>query len=99
VDDETWAIRFIEVATRNWWPGKKVLISPSWIKRVTWGESKVYVDLSREAIRNGPPYVESKPIDRDYESRLYLHYSRPPYWIPTEGEYPRSADNHEHQAR
>ena len=22
-DDETWAIRYVEVATRNWWPGKK----------------------------------------------------------------------------
>src|ERR1039457_4137580 len=27
VDDEAWAIRYIEVATRNWWPGKKVLVS------------------------------------------------------------------------
>jgi uncharacterized protein (UPF0276 family) len=24
VDDEDWAIRYIEVLTRNWWPGKKV---------------------------------------------------------------------------
>ena len=91
VDDETWAIRFLEVATRNWWPGKKVLISPAWIKSVSWEESKVYVDLTREAIQNGPPYVESNPIDREYESKLYGHYSRPPYWMPTEGEYPRSA--------
>jgi hypothetical protein len=40
-----------EVATRNWWPGKKVLVSPAWIERVGWTESKVYADLSREAIR------------------------------------------------
>jgi hypothetical protein len=31
VDDEAWAIRYIEVATKNWWPGKKVLVSPAWI--------------------------------------------------------------------
>ena len=29
VDDETWAIRYIEVLTKNWWPGKKVLVSPT----------------------------------------------------------------------
>jgi hypothetical protein len=29
VDDETWAIRYIEVLTKNWWPGKKVLVSPA----------------------------------------------------------------------
>jgi len=81
VDDEAWAIRYIEVATRNWWPGKKVLISPAWIERVSWTDSKVYVGLSREAIKNGPEYVESKPITREYENQLYVHYGRPPYWL------------------
>lgn len=50
VDDAAWAIRYIEVATRNWLPGKKVLVSPAWIERVSWKESKVCVALSREAI-------------------------------------------------
>jgi hypothetical protein len=80
VDDEAWAIRFIEVATKNWWPGKKVLVSPSWIKEVRWADSKVYVDLSREAIQSGPPFVDAKPISREYEQLLYNHYNRPPYW-------------------
>jgi hypothetical protein len=81
VDDEAWAIRYIEVATRNWWPGKKVLVSPAWIERVSWTDSKVCVALSREAIQNGPPYDESTPITREYENRLYFHYGRPPYWL------------------
>ena len=81
VDDEVWAIRYIEVATRNWWPGKKVLVSPAWIKRVSWTESKVDVGLSRETIKNGPEYIESRPITREYENRLYAHYGRPPYWL------------------
>ena len=81
MDDEAWAIRYIEAATRNWWPGKKVLVSPAWIERVSWTDSKVYVGLSREAIRNGPEYVESMPVTREYENRLYFHYGRPPYWL------------------
>ena len=81
VDDEAWAIRYIEVATRNWWPGKKVLVSPAWIERVSWTESRVCVGLSREAIKDGPEYAESMPITREYENRLYLHYGRPPYWL------------------
>jgi len=85
VDDEAWAIRYIEVATRNWLPGKKVLISPAWIERVSWEESKVYADLSREALKNAPEYVESVPITRDYETRLYLHYGQPPYWLHEAG--------------
>jgi hypothetical protein len=81
VDEEPWAIRYIEVATRNWWPGKKVLVSPAWIERVSWADSKVYVGLSREAIKDAPEYVESMPITREYENRLYFHYGRPPYWL------------------
>ena len=81
VDDEGWAMRYIEVATRNWWPGKKVLVSPAWIERVSWTESKVCVGLYREAIKDGPEYIESRPITREYEDRLHLHYGRPPYWL------------------
>jgi PRC-barrel domain len=54
VDDEVWAIRYIVVATRNWWPGKKILISPSWIQDASWEASKVYVGLSQHTIKNGP---------------------------------------------
>jgi len=81
VDDEDWAIRYIEVATKNWWPGKKVLVSPAWIERVSWEDSKVYASLSRESIKNAPEFVDFTPITRDYENRLYAHYSRPPYWL------------------
>jgi hypothetical protein len=80
VDEEAWAIRYVEVSTRNWWPGKKVLVSPAWIERVSWSDSKVYAGLSREAIKSGPEYDESTPVTREYEDRLYLHYGRPPYW-------------------
>jgi PRC-barrel domain len=81
VDDETFAIRYIEVATRNWLPGTKVLVSPAWIERVSWTDSAVYTGLSREAIKDGPEYIESQPITREYENRLHLHYGRPPYWL------------------
>jgi hypothetical protein len=81
VDDNAWAIRYIEVSTRNWWPGKKVLVSPSWIDRVSWTDSKVYVRLAREAIKNGPEYAESVPISREYENQLYVHYGQPQYWL------------------
>ena len=85
MDDEAWAIRYIEVATRNWWPGSKVLISPEWVEQVSWTDSKVYVGLSREVIKNGPDYTDSTPITREYENRLHLHYGRPPYWLREAG--------------
>jgi hypothetical protein len=81
VDDANWAIRYMEVATRNWWPGKKVLVSPAWIRRVSWTDSTVYVGLSRKAIQTGPEFDESAPITREYEDRLHAHYGLVPYWL------------------
>ena len=48
VDEGVWTIRYLEVATHNWWPGNKVLVSPDWVERVSWPDSKVYVGLSRD---------------------------------------------------
>ena len=89
VDHHIWAIQYIEVNTRNWWPGKKVLMSPHWIERVSWTDSKVYVDLSRETIKNAPEYVDSEPVTREYEHRLWEHYKRSAYWL--QGAEQRSA--------
>jgi len=80
IDDETWAIRYLVVDTRNWWPGKKVLVSPQWIERVSWSESKVFVNLSRDAIKQSPEYTEESLITRDYETALHRHYQIDGYW-------------------
>jgi hypothetical protein len=80
VDDEAWAIRYVVVATGSWWSGKKVLVSPVWAERVSWENSKVYVGLTREAIKDAPEYIESAMIPREYERQLHSYYGRPPYW-------------------
>jgi len=80
IDSETWAIRYLVVNTRNWWLGKKVLISPKWIDRVSWDDSKVFVSLSREDIKKSPEFTDVSLLNRDYETELHSHYNRPGYW-------------------
>jgi uncharacterized protein YrrD len=81
IDDGSWAIRYLVVATHNWWPGKKVLISPQWIKSVNWDHmGSLKIDLKREAIRSSPAYSEQALLTRDHESALHRHYERPGYW-------------------
>lgn len=86
VDDATWAIRYMIVDTRNWWPGKKVLVSPEWIERVDWSDAKVHVGVTRAQIKQSPEYDPSGPVARDYEARLHDHYGRPSYWSDRRGE-------------
>lgn len=80
VEDESWVIRYLVIDTRNWLPGKKVLLVPSWVQQVEWLERMVYVDLKRETIANSPEFDASAPVNRDYEERLYDYYGRRKYW-------------------
>jgi uncharacterized protein YrrD len=81
IDDRTWAIRYLIIDTQNWWPGKKILVSPQWIERVSWKESKVFVNLLRETIKQSPEYTEDSLLTRDYEAGLHTHYNRKGYWV------------------
>ena len=65
------------IDTSNWWFGKRVLIAPHWASRVSWDERKVYVDMSRQDIKNSPEWNSSAAIDREYEARLSDYYGRP----------------------
>ncbi len=80
VDDETWVIRYLVVNTSNWWLGHKVLVAPQWIEIVSWLEATVSVDLTRQAIKDSPPYVHTTPLHRQQEAGLFEHYGRRSYW-------------------
>ena len=80
VDERDWAIRYLIVDPRNWWPGPHVLIGTDWISGVSWNDATVEVNVSRETVRNAPRWDPSGPFGRDAEARLYGHYGRPGYW-------------------
>lgn len=77
---DDWLIRYMVVETGNWFDGKRILVAPDWIRSIDWDDSRVHVDLTREAIKNSPEYDPSKPVDRDYERSLYEHYGRTAPW-------------------
>ncbi|WP_211254858.1 PRC-barrel domain-containing protein [Nevskia soli] len=80
LDCESWAIRYIVVDTRNWLPGKQVVIPPHWIKRLEWPEKIVEVDVTRETVKGAPEYDPKMEFSRVQEEVLYRHYKRPGYW-------------------
>jgi hypothetical protein len=80
VDDESWTIRYLVIDTRNWLPGKRVLVSPDWIDQISWEGQLVYVDLDREIIKNCPEYDHSAPPTREYEEQLHDYYFKTGYW-------------------
>jgi hypothetical protein len=84
IDEKSWAIRYIIVNTSNWGLGHELLIAPQWIRDVSWTESKVTVNLSRQTIKDAPPYDSTIPLDRNMELGIHNHYGRTGYWANEE---------------
>jgi len=78
--DETWKIRYIIANTSDWWMGHEVLIATQVIAEVSWDERAVAVNLTRDAVKNSPPYHSRTQFDRDEEIKLHSHYRLPGYW-------------------
>ena len=80
VEDQAWIIRYLIVDTRDWLPGRHVLISPNWVKSIEEDRSSVEIDLKMKTIEDSPEYNPDTPVNRDYEEVLYDYYGRPTYW-------------------
>ena len=79
----------------KWGADQKVLVSPLWAEKISWAERNVYMDMSRQSIKESPQWASPKEIDRAYETNLYNYYGRPMYWslgqLPEEEESPHHA--------
>jgi len=74
LEDGDWSIHYLVVDTQNWWPGKKVLISPRSIEAVDWSDRTVNLNVDRQKVKDGPAYDGSQAIDRAYEYQFHGYY-------------------------
>lgn len=80
VETRTWTIDYLVIDTRVWLPGKKVLISPSWIECARRSDRRFDADLNRRQIRAGPAYDPGAPVNRELEVRMYDYLGRLKAW-------------------
>jgi len=74
VEDADWGIHYLVVDTRNWWPGKKVLVSPRSIKEINWANKLVNLNVVRQRVKDAPSYDASTVVDRAYENHFNNYY-------------------------
>lgn len=79
-ETQDWRIRYLVVSTRNWLPGRKVLVAPEWVSAVDWSRRQINVSLSRSQVENSPKFDATDAVNREYEEQLYDYYGRPKYW-------------------
>jgi hypothetical protein len=78
VDYPSFRIRYLVVDTRNFWPGKKVLMPPHFVRSLDWRRRTLTVSLWVKEITSAPPY--RGPLTRADEQRIYAHYGLNTYW-------------------
>ncbi|HZR36168.1 MAG TPA: PRC-barrel domain-containing protein [Nevskia sp.] len=79
-EPDSWAVRYLIVDTRNWWPGQQVVIPPRWIEGMDWPEHRVKVGVSRAQVKEAPRFDPAQVPTREYEEQLHAHYRREGYW-------------------
>jgi uncharacterized protein YrrD len=60
-DEDSWAIRCLVIDTRDWWPGRHVLVPPEQVERVSWAERSVHLGISRAEVERSPEYDPRRP--------------------------------------
>ena len=78
-DDVNWDIRYLVIATSNWWPGKHVLLAPYAIQDIDWPERHIRLSVTRDQVKSSPPWDPVAMVDRITEQRLHNHYGWPGY--------------------
>ena len=75
VDEATHETGSIVVDTGPWILGKRVLLPAGTIERVDFEEKKIFVDRTKEEIKNAPEYDPSGYAEQEYRARLGDYYS------------------------
>jgi len=70
-----WHIRYLVVNPHHWLPERKILLTPSWIDSVDWADRMVRTLLTRNLLRNAPPYDPDEPLDARYQKMLQEYYA------------------------
>jgi hypothetical protein len=67
---------FILVDTGPWIFGKKVILPAQAIERIDPDERTVWVDLTKDQIKNAPEYDPNRGLDESYRTQLADYYGR-----------------------
>lgn len=79
-DDERWKVRYVVVDTRQWLPGRKVLLIPEILGLPKDDAKAVPTELTREQVKGSPDIDADQPVSRQMEIDLFEYYGWSPYW-------------------
>jgi len=82
-DDAHWVVRYLIVATGGWLFGRKVLISPQAVERLSRERRDLSLSLTRDRVQHSPNIDTDKPVSRQHETEFNHYYGYSTYWAGT----------------
>ncbi|WLR51805.1 PRC-barrel domain-containing protein [Bacillus tianshenii] len=79
-DDKFWALRYFVVDTGKWLPGKRVLLSPVSIESIDIPSQTIYMNLTKEQIKQSPDMKTERPVSREHERETARFFGWHYYW-------------------
>jgi PRC-barrel domain len=76
-DDGSWDIRYLVIATRNWWPGKVVRLARFAVIDVDWVDREVKLNVTREQVKSAPAWDPLAMTNEVSEQQLRRHFGWP----------------------
>jgi len=70
VDTDAWTIQFIAIETGTWYSGKKIVTSARNVNKIEWESSSVYVNQTKDSLKNSLEFDNSQGITEELERKL-----------------------------
>lgn len=74
IDTAMWHVRYLVVHTSSWWVGEKTLVSPQSIAWIDWARRNIHLDVTRQKVKDSPPYNARQTVDGAFESLFHSYY-------------------------
>jgi hypothetical protein len=79
IDDERWHLNYVIIDTKDWWFGKRVLLSVHVVQDIRWSDRQIQLNVNRDQVKASPPWNALNVFEEAYAMQLHEHYGWPSY--------------------
>ncbi|HEY0848062.1 MAG TPA: PRC-barrel domain-containing protein [Noviherbaspirillum sp.] len=79
-DDDSWSVRFLDLDTAHWLPGRDLLVPVESIRHIDWHAEKATTGITRSQIEDSEEYDRVIAAYSPYLLETYRNFSGPRRW-------------------
>ena len=80
-DDKTWMIHYLVVDVKRWPLDTEMILPVTAIKQLDWENKSLYLELTKEQVRESPDADTKEPVSRQQEMAMMDYFGKLAYWV------------------